>query len=822
MSRHPSHRPRFRVNDRLVHRFNQLLGPGRVLSLHGRQITVFFPRTEETLTFIADDHALKPLELGAHLKVSIEATGEESVIQGRVEDGPEGVDLFRLVDGRVFADQELWPLELPQDPVERLTSLEIDTAGWWKNRVETLELSRLREARGLGSFLGGRIAIHPHQLHVAEQATATDPVRWLLADEVGLGKTVEACLILSRLLRTGRAHKALVVAPSTLTVQWLGELYRKFHQTFVWLDARRRADVAKDFGASFNPFDAHAHAVIALEDLVHEPALAEQASAARLDLLVIDEAHRLERGRNDDGNEAYRAVAPLTRTARHVLLLTATPLEADVSGFFGLLSLLRPDAYPSELEFVAALEEGRPLPASTSATRRVDIGGLPPRLPCRVDLPREPVSLNLTGHPRSDGQDPRVEWLVARAAAFARGGEEEGKSLIFCHDRELLASLKEVLESATRKRVAIFHEDLSPDRRDIECAEFRRSDGPQYMISTECGGEGRNFEFCRRLVMFDLPRDPAAVEQRIGRLDRINRTRPVEIVYFCPPAGFEAELVRLYEALGLFREPLGGLERSLSHVERAIDKAERLWRLRGEWSLPVEELATEVRSGVALRQRAAYHHLISGRYTADMAAGILSRIPRDLDSRMKKAVLGSCQLLGFETAERPGRDSWYIELGGEAIVDHLPGVPGGSRWLGTFVREEAVEREELEFFSSGHPLVEGIFQELEDSVRGRASMLCLHDAGVESAGLVFVYRFHGETGLALFDLTGRERPDLLDLIKRRFSELRNLPVADWFSSLKGKSAEPRYWPALCRAVAEKAEIPGQMEAVAGIRFFRRK
>ena len=129
-------------------------------------------------------------------------------------------------------------------------------------------------------------------------------MRWLLADEVGLGKTVEACLILNRLVRTGRAERCLVVAPETLTVQWLGELWRKYHQVFVLLDEPRLADVARDFGAGFNPFEAHARSVIALETLVARPELTQRAVEAGIDLLVVDEAHRLRRPPGHPGNPA--------------------------------------------------------------------------------------------------------------------------------------------------------------------------------------------------------------------------------------------------------------------------------------------------------------------------------------------------------------------------------------------------------------------------------------------------------------------------------------------------------------------------------------
>ena len=138
--------------------------------------------------------------------------------------------------------------------------------------------------------------------------------------------------------------------------------------------------------------------------------------------------------------------------------------------------------------------------------------------------------------------------------------------------RETLELLKGAIERQGR-RTGVFHEDLSPERRDIEVAQFRLSEGPSILISTEAGGEGRNFQFCRRLVLFDLPWNPGVVEQRIGRLDRIGRTIPTEIVYFRPPTGFGAAVAGLYEGIGLFREPLGGLEPELRHVTRAIEQA---------------------------------------------------------------------------------------------------------------------------------------------------------------------------------------------------------------------------------------------------------
>ncbi|MES1211621.1 MAG: SNF2-related protein, partial [Acidobacteriota bacterium] len=187
-------------------------------------------------------------------------------------------------------------------------------------------------------------------------------MRWLLADQVGLGKTVEACLIMNRLLHTGRADRTLVVAPETLTLQWLGELWRKYHQAFVLLDAKRLADVANDYGPDFNPFDVHRRVIIGLETLASRRKLTEQAVASGIDLLVVDEAHHLRRAVGHPGNEEYRAVAPIAALGRHVLLLTATPLEDDAHGFFRLLQLLRPEEFPEGAAFEERLTKREPLP----------------------------------------------------------------------------------------------------------------------------------------------------------------------------------------------------------------------------------------------------------------------------------------------------------------------------------------------------------------------------------------------------------------------------------------------------------------------------
>lgn len=836
----------WKPGDRVTHRFHAELGPGRITAVQGRRLQVEFPDAGETLIFASGTDGLVPLTVTPGGRARLDPSGELVV----VESCEEGRCV--LADGRVVALDELWPLPAEVAPAERLARGNLDAFEDFANRLDGLRLQRIRQAGGLGSFLGGRVQLFPHQLYAAERACHSDPVRWLLADEVGLGKTVEACLILNRLLHTGRAGRTLVVAPETLTLQWLGELWRKYHQIFVLLDDKRLDDVAKDYGEGFNPFDVHRHAIVGLETLVRRRRLTEQAVEAGIDLLVVDEAHHLKRPKGHPGNEAYRAVEPIAALGRHTLLLTATPLEDDANGFFRLLQLLRPEEFPAEESFEERLARREPLPPCTSSTRRVDIGGLPPRVPMPVEiedagwqaldglvrhLRAQPAANPLAKRRKADRvfralaspsalasvvekddaetaalaaeaerNDPRVRWLIEQAARWA--GKADEKTLVFVAHRETLDLLRTALERQGR-RAGIFHEELTPERRDIEVAQFRLPEGPQILISTEAGGEGRNFQFCRRLVLFDLPWNPSVVEQRIGRLDRIGRTIPTEIVYFRPPGGFGRAVTDLYERIGLFTEPLGGLEKELRHAAQAIERT----AVEGPEEVAPEafdKVLGEAQAAHDRVQRAAYHELHRDPYRPEMAGEILSRVPADLDALNEDVVVRAASRFGFEVDPQSGERTWRIEFGYEALVDQLPGVPAGSSYLGTFSRERAVDEETLDFFSSGHPLVEGVLHELEDGSRGRVALLQI-PGGEEVFGLLAIYRDGSDWRAVALDGKGEPRPDLAELLVRETLHPEPIDTKKWTAQASWKKA--------IRRMAEKLP-PGKPQALAAFRIRR--
>jgi ATP-dependent helicase HepA len=402
-----------------------------------------------------------------------------------------------------------------------------------------------------------------------------------------------------------------------------------------------------------------------------------------------------------------------------------------------------------------------------------------------------------------DAGDPRLEWLVTQAPRWRAAGE---KTLVFVAHRETLELLRTALSHRAQLATGVFHEELSTARRDTEVARFREREGPSLLVSTECGGEGRNFEFCRRLVLFDLPWNPTVVEQRIGRLDRIGRQIPVEIVYFRPPRGIGADVVRLFEALGVFREPLAGLEPQLAHIEAALDDI----ALDAEASLSdamLDRLITDARAARTRIREAAFQQLHRDPYRQDMAPGILARVPPDLDALVEKVVVTAAARLGFGVERLRGRRKFAIDFGAEALVDSLPGVAGGTSFVGTFDREEAVEDEAIDFFASGHPLVEGLLMHFDDAGEGRVACIEADVAGRRGeAGIVAFYK-EGPRFVVALDGAGHERPEWARAFHQRPLRVRPLARED---------ARRIDWAAIARRAGEQLDPARRPYALAGI------
>ncbi|MDE1893199.1 MAG: RNA polymerase-associated protein RapA [Xanthomonadaceae bacterium] len=314
------------------------LGLGTILRVEGRGVQVLFAKAGVLRPYAIDSAPLLRAEFRAGQRVA--GKGIAFLVE-RVEVRDEL--LIYRGEGRELEEGQLDDEQSVSQADDRLIGGRTDAVAHFELRLEGLR--RRAQARrspiwGLGC---ARIGLVPHQLRVAGIASARRPPRVLLADEVGLGKTIEAGMIIARQLATGRASRVLLLLPDTLVYQWFVELLRRFNLSFAIYD-EERCEALEQSGDSGNPFEDEQLVIADFGFLENSPKHAAQLLAAPWDLLVVDEAHHLAWS-PELASPRYRMVEQLAAVIPGVVLLTATPEQLGRSGHFARLRLLDPQRY---------------------------------------------------------------------------------------------------------------------------------------------------------------------------------------------------------------------------------------------------------------------------------------------------------------------------------------------------------------------------------------------------------------------------------------------------------------------------------------------
>ncbi len=240
-------------------------------------------------------------------------------------------------------------------PAERLFSGQVDKNHWFDLRYQTLQqLHKLTNSK-LSGLTGCRTSLIPHQLYIAHEVANRHAPRVLLADEVGLGKTIEAGLIIHHQLLNERAQRVLIIVPESLIHQWLVEMLRRFNLMFSIFDNKRcqAMKLEDDLSESHNenPFLSEQLVLCSLDFLSSNKDYYQQALAGEWDLMVVDEAHHLKWTPQQSSHE-YQLVEQLIQQVKGVLLLTATPEQLGVASHFSRLRLLDPDRFTNLEAFI--------------------------------------------------------------------------------------------------------------------------------------------------------------------------------------------------------------------------------------------------------------------------------------------------------------------------------------------------------------------------------------------------------------------------------------------------------------------------------------
>ena len=332
------------------------LGLGTVLTQDGRMLTVLYPATGETRQYATRSAPLTRVRFVPGDEIT-HFEGWKMTVR-EVED-VDGLLVYHGLtaqnEARTLPETQLSNFIQFRLASDRLFAGQIDPLNWFALRYHTLEHQSRQLQSSLWGLGGARAQPIAHQLHIAREVADRIAPRVLLADEVGLGKTIEAGLVIHRQLLSGRASRVLILVPETLQHQWLVEMRRRFNLQVTLFDAERFAE-----SDATNPFEDAQLALVALDWLKNDERAQDAAFAAGWDLLVVDEAHHLV-WHPEGASPQYQLVEQLAEVIPGVLLLTATPEQLGQESHFARLRLLDPNRFHDLEAFRAESLNYRPV-----------------------------------------------------------------------------------------------------------------------------------------------------------------------------------------------------------------------------------------------------------------------------------------------------------------------------------------------------------------------------------------------------------------------------------------------------------------------------
>ncbi len=776
--------PDYVVGQRWISDTEPDLGLGHIQHVEHRRVAIGFEASGQTRLYATGSAPLTRVRFNAGDRIQSQHGWHLTI--DRVEDD-DGLLTYvgERDDGSLVSlpEAELAHHIHFNQPKERLFAGQIDSDTWFRLRLEALrhqqELARL-PVRGL---IGGRVDLIPHQLYIADEVSQRRAPRVLLADEVGLGKTIEAGLILHRLLLSERVARVLVIVPDALLYQWLVEMWRRFNVRFSIVD-EERVDAWREADPEANPFLEEQHMLCGLDFLTQDRAVATMALDGDWDMLIVDEAHHLQWS-PAAASPAYGVVEALAMLTPSLLLLTATPEQLGRAGHFARLRLLDAQRFH---DFDAFIEEesgyldtavvatvlGRddaPLSAEDVAllsTRFTDddIQPLLQRLEAGTAEPEDRERLldllidrhgtgrvlfrntrsavqgfparRLIAHALAEeGAEARLTWLVEQLKALA-----PERVLLICQQAQTAIDLATSLRETVGLHAALFHERMSIVERDRAAAYFADEEsGTPLMICSEIGSEGRNFQFAHHLILFDLPENPDLLEQRIGRLDRIGQQHTVHLHIPYVKDSHEAFWLRWYhEGLDAFEHtcPVG------TAVLNALDEAygESLSTLAADPDRidAVIDRTRELRTAqLALLEQGRDRLLELNSCRPHRAQGLCESIAAADDDPSARHFMErafDCYGVHFED-HSPG--CWIAQPSDHMYISQFPGLSEEGCTL-TTSREMALRREDIQFLSWDHPLARGALDLILHSREGNVTVAAMQVATLP-AGRVFVEGF---------------------------------------------------------------------------------
>ena len=745
------------------------IGLGTILEVEGRMVKVEFAASGQTRTYAKQTAPLSRVNFSTG--ETIEDQSGQFLIVDEVRE-ENGLLIYECIDSKeskiVLPEQLLNDRLRLNRPQDKLLANRIDSDTWFSLRYKTWKQSAKNWCSPVFGLNGARVDLIPHQIYIAHEVASRQAPRVLLADEVGLGKTIEAGLIMHRMLLSERLKRVLIVVPEALLYQWLVEMLRRFNLKFSVFDDERFANSDDE-----NPFHGEQRILCSLEFLTGASEIARKALDGEWDLLVVDEAHHLEWA-PEEASLSYELIEALAGVTPGVLLLTATPEQLGRAGHFARLRLLDPQRFHDYSEFLK--EEKKYEPVANLATKiiensdltvkdrklisemlgeiqidnteelinrlldrhgtgrvlmrntRMAIKGFPGRevFSYSLPMPKEYKKFVNAITPEENlprkwiNIDPRVQWLINKLKELA-----PEKVLIICAHANTVKKLKEHLLEKEAIHVAMFHEKREIVDRDRAAVFFADTEeGSQALICSEIGSEGRNFQFAHHLILFDLPKVPDLLEQRIGRLDRIGQKNIIKIhVPYIEGTASEVLFYWYHEALDAFNSTCPAASEIYTKLKKELKKRIENPSKDPSFIKNAKTLTLKVNQELEKgRDRLLELHS----HRPDVSKGLVDNIYKhDSEKDLKKFMRKFWDAYGVKHGMGRGVSD-IVKPGSHMRHDHFPGLPFDGVTV-TWTRDDALVHEDREFLTWEHPMVRGAMEMLTSAELGAAAITVCTD-----------------------------------------------------------------------------------------------
>ncbi|AJQ92999.1 RNA polymerase-associated protein RapA [Gynuella sunshinyii] len=779
----------FSVGQRWASNTEPQLGLGLITDVSGRRITIRFPAAEEERTYATDTAPLSRIQYSPGDQISNQDGETFTVIE---VNELRGILIYLAVDGS-GGEIQIPELDLNAfvqftHPHQRFFGGQLDRNKEYELRVDTLNHQHRLQQSPVRGLMGSRTSLLPHQVYIASEVAGRYAPRVLLADEVGLGKTIEAGMIIHQQLHTGLASRVLILLPTSLVHQWLVEMLRRFNMSFAVFNQERLE--AMEETASGNPFETEQRIIVDIDFFQQSMVARQLALDAEWDLVVVDEAHHLAWSETEVSSE-YLFVEQLAQQSKGLLLLTATPEQIGIEGHFARLRLLDParfhslDAFRQEAAHYGQLNElvkqvvvaetlneelriqlreylGDEMDADTFDSdqiirhlldrhgtgrvlfrnTRAAIKGFPQRCLNAYPLPQPDIYQGIDGqfalYPETlveeeqwISDDPRVEWLVEHLKAL-----KVQKVLVICHNAATALALDKYLTLRVGIRSASFYEGLSIIERDRAAAYFADQDqGAQTLICSEIGSEGRNFQFAHHLVLFDLPLNPDLLEQRIGRLDRIGQQHDIQIhVPYLLGTAQESLYRWFHEGINLFQQSCSAGYMIFQKFQQPL---EALLLSGNQANLDHLIQDTRVFTEATLEELHNGRDQLLERNSCDMkvASDLIERIQQEEQSDTLFEYMESLfDNFGLDVEDH-SEHALVITPSDNMRTQHFPGLKDEGNTV-TFDRQRALSREDMDYLTWEHPMVYENMDVIISSELGNANLAQMSLAALPAGTLL--------------------------------------------------------------------------------------